>query len=544
MNRSLTERERLILRVIARARLTLAEERERLENDLGAFVEAAWPSIDGAEFKNAWCLHGLCEHLEAVADGQIRRLLVNFPPRASKTTITSICFPAWIFAQRERSHLKGPAVKFMCGSYGHELAMANSNMTRRLIQSPWYQKLWGRRFTLRADQNTKTKFDTSENGSRMAISVGSSLLGHGGDIILVDDPHNTAEIESEAERETALRWWAELSTTRLNDPKKSAIIVIMQRLHEDDVSGRILSESSDDWVHYCVPAEYEWRRHCTTVLGWNDPRGLDDDGKPLVVFDQDGVRLPRDTAAEVELEKREGTIFWPERFGPRELARIKAELGPYLSSGRLAQMPAPSRGGVFERSWWQLYESKDGKFPPFEYVIASVDSAFTAKEQNDPTGFTMWGVFFDGGKTLQVNGQLVNTNGHRRIMLIKAWRKHLPFSGPRIERGEREPWMHYKRRTQDSWGLLEWLYDSISNHAYPPSHPRHWMAHKLLIEAKASGISAAQELQNRFRFAQSAIQLVNPKGDKLARALAVQPCSANSESMRPTGIGPSWSSRK
>jgi predicted phage terminase large subunit-like protein len=170
-----------------------------------------------------------------------------------------------------------------------------------------------------------------------------------------------------------------------------------------------------------------------------------------------------------------------------------------------------------------LYESADGKFPPFEYVIASVDSAFTAKEQNDPTGFTAWGVFFDGGKTLSINGQLVNTNGHRRIMLIKAWRKHLPFSGPRIERGEREPWPAYKRRTQDSWGLLEWLYDSISNHAFPPSHPRHWTCHKLLIEAKASGISAAQELRNRFRFAESAIQLVQPKGDKLARALAVQP---------------------
>jgi hypothetical protein len=177
----------------------------------------------------------------------------------------------------------------------------------------------------------------------------------------------------------------------------------MQRLHESDVSGEILSsESGDDWVHLMIPAQYEWRRHCRTVLGWQDPRGLDDNGAPLVAFDQDGVRYPRDANAEIELERR----------------------------------------------------------------------------------------------------------GHRRIMLIKAWRKHLPFSGPRIERGERERWMAYKRRTQDSWGLLEWLYHSISNHAFPPSHPRHWMCHKLLIEAKASGISAAQELRNRFRFAQSAIELV------------------------------------
>jgi predicted phage terminase large subunit-like protein len=291
-----------------------------------------------------------------------------------------------------------------------------------LIYSPWYQKYWGKRFSFRADQNTKTKFDTSEGGARLATSVGGSLLGIGGDILVVDDPHNVASAESDAERATALAWWRELSTTRLNDPKQSSVVVIMQRLAEGDVSGEILSsEWSSDWCHLMIPAEYEWRRH----------------------------------------------------------------------------------GGIFDRSWWQLYEAPNGKFPPFDFVVASLDSAFTANEQNDPSGFTVWGVFQHEheGKNL------------RRIMLMHAWRKHLPFSGPRIDGEANETWAMYKRRTQHTWGLMEWVADTCAR----------FRVHKLLIEAKASGISAAQELRNRYGSRDWAIQLCPVKGDKVARALAVQP---------------------
>ena len=249
-------------------------------------------------------------------------------------------FPAWVWAQRERSYLSGPQVRFLCGSYNHDLALASSNMTRRLILSPWYQKYWGKRFSFRADQNTKTKFDTSEGGARLATSVGGSLLGIGGDILVVDDPHNVASAESDAERVTALNWWRELSTTRLNDPKQSAVVVIMQRLAEGDVSGEILSsEWSSDWCHLMIPAEYEWRRHCISSIGWQDPRGLDDDGKPLIAVASDGDRYPRDDAAAQELERREGELFWPERFGRAELARIKADFpGQRLQRRRAAHI--------------------------------------------------------------------------------------------------------------------------------------------------------------------------------------------------------------
>jgi predicted phage terminase large subunit-like protein len=191
--------------------------------------------------------------------------------------------------------------------------------------------------------------------------------------------------------------------------------------------------------------------------------------------------------------------MWPERFGPKEIARINAELGPYMASGRLQQSPQPAKGGIFDCSWWQLYEAPDGKFPPFEHVIASLDSAFTAKEQNDPSGLTVWGVF--------------NHEGKRRIMLVHAWRKHLPFSGPRIEKEANETVAAYARRTQSSWGLMEWVAHTCER----------FRIDTLLIEAKASGISAAQELRNRYGWRPWAIQTCPVRGDKLARALAVQP---------------------
>jgi hypothetical protein len=372
------------------------EEAERLEGSLIDFVEAAWPTVDGSVYQSNWSIDALCEHLQAVTEGQISRLLVNFPPRCGKTLVTSVCWPAWTWARRERSYRSGPGVKFLCGSYGHTLAMTNSNLTRRLILSPWYQGLWGNRFALSGDQNSKTQFDNTAGGTRLASSVGGTLLGVGGDVIVIDDPHNVADVESEAERARALNWWSEISTTRLNDPKQAAIVVIKQRLHEEDVSGQILSSESDDWVHVSIPTRYDPGRHCVTVpvgvdqIVWEDPRTED------------------------------GELMWPERFGEAQVDAIEAGLGPYLSSGRLQQSPQPKGGGIFKRDWWQLWQDPNSMFPPCEFILGSVDCAFTQKEENDPSAMTIWGVFID-------------KEGKRRAILMDAWRKQLEFSADRRE---------------------------------------------------------------------------------------------------------------
>ena len=147
-------------------------------------------------------------------------------------------------------------------------------------------------------------------GSRVSTSARGSLLGIGGAVVLIDDRHNINSVESDAERLMARTWWREISTTRLNDPKRAAIAIIMQRLHEDDVSGVILSSDlPSEWTHLMIPMQYESRRHCVASLGWQDPRGLDDDGQPFVAIQPSGERAPRDNAAAHELDKREGALM-------------------------------------------------------------------------------------------------------------------------------------------------------------------------------------------------------------------------------------------
>jgi predicted phage terminase large subunit-like protein len=246
-----------------------------------------------------------------------------------------------------------------------------------------------------------------------------------------------------------------------------------------------------------IPMDHDPSRHCKTVIGWSDPR------------------------------EHDGELAWPERFSPAVVKGLIRDLGPWAYASQYQQSPMPRGGGIFQRDWWQVWDPPPGPngqqhFPVCEYMIASLDSAFTAKEENDPCALTLWGVF--------VHPQLKQ----RRIILMSAWEKHLAFSADRAliewlpsernaplltqtdQNGQSQLINHgynlWVQRTQRHWGLLEWVRHSC----------RRLNVDKLLIEAKASGISAAQELQNRYGREGYAIQLCKVSGDKLARALAVQ----------------------
>jgi predicted phage terminase large subunit-like protein len=300
---------------------------------------------------------------------------------------------------------------------------------------------------------------------------------------------------------------------------RSAVVVIMQRLHEEDVSGQILTSGDDRWEHLMIPMKYEWDRHCKTSIGWEDPRGLRRDGVSLVGFDNNGNRIPGDLAAQAELEKRNGLLMWPQRFGRQQVAAIERELGPYFSAGRLQQAPSPKGGGIFNAQWWQLWDDPDGKFPkPIEYVVASVDGAFTEKEENDPSAMTVWGVF-TRMVPAEPNTPLYEANlqiRQHRVILLHAWRKHLPISlptAPRISDKETEASYSQRMRVQEKWGLVEWIADTCNR----------FKVDKLLIEAKGPGQSVVQMLQTLYGRQAWGVIGVDPKGDKVARALAVQP---------------------
>jgi predicted phage terminase large subunit-like protein len=475
----------------------LAIDRQDCEEDLVDFVAGGWKYIDPNPYVPGWHIEAIAEHLQAVASGDIRRLVINVPPRTSKSSIVSVAFPAWTWAQPEVSHTSGPGVQFLFASYAQSLSIRDSTKCRRLIDSPWYKERWGRRTQLTSDQATKIRFDNKQGGYRLATSVGGALTGEGGSIIVVDDPHNAVEMESDLVRQNTLDWWDNSLSTRLNDPKRGAYIVIMQRLHEGDLTGHILSRDIGAWTHLCLPMRYEWNRHSSTVIGWEDPRGCDDDGSPLVLVADDGSRIPRSAEAQDILnDEREGTLLTPERFGEREVQLLESQLGPYQAAGQLQQRPEPKGGGIFKRDWWQLWE--EHIYPTFDYILASLDTAYTEKEENDPSAITIWGIFThkmnEPARITFRDGSFIDdlnmSETAQRVMLMNAWSGRLELND-----------------------LVVKIADICTK----------MKVDRLLIESKASGISVAQELRRLYSNAKYSVQLMDPKSqDKVARAYSIQ----------------------
>lgn len=278
------------------------------------FVRCLWPAIERKSFVSGWHLEAICDHLEAVSDGRIRRLIINIPPRHTKSIILSM-WTMWDW-------LSHPGRQWLTSSYAAGLSIRDNVKARRLFQSDFYQEMLYRHqpnLVLVGDQNTKTRFENSENGYRLATSVDGALTGEGGDIVAVDDPHNIRDGESESIREGVLQWWDESMSTRLNDPKVGAYVLIMQRSHQKDLTGHILEREPGEWDHLCLPARYEGNR-VVSSLGFRDIRTVD--RQPLC----------------------------PERFGEEELTWLERRLGSYATAAQLQQRPSPRGGGMLKVS--------------------------------------------------------------------------------------------------------------------------------------------------------------------------------------------------
>jgi predicted phage terminase large subunit-like protein len=293
-------------------------ERECCQRRLSEFIAQAWPWVEpGTEFYPGWHLDAIAEHLEAVSKGQIRNLLINIPPRHMKSLSVSVFWPTWTWTFK-------PSTRWLFAAYAQSLTIRDSIRCRRLIESPWYRKNWGSSFQFAGDQNVKSRFDNDKGGFRIATSVGGSVTGEGGDILVIDDPHNVVEAESEVVREGVCDWFDQVWSTRRNDPKTSAMVIVMQRVHQVDLSGHVLAKGN--WEHLCLPAEYDGRR-CVTVRGDMDKRTQD------------------------------GDLLWPTRFGTPELAELKKNLGLYGAAGQLQQRPFPKGGGLFKRGDFDLVDA-------------------------------------------------------------------------------------------------------------------------------------------------------------------------------------------
>ena len=242
--------------------------------------------------------------------------------------------------------IASPSRRWICVSYSDALSLKLSLDRRTLVQSEWYQARWGHTVQLSSDQNVKGEFRNTHQGVMCATSVGGSATGKGGDRIIVDDLHNPQQADSDAQREAALRFFRETLSTRLDTPKTGAIVVVMQRLHEADLSARCLELG---YRHLCLPVEA--------------------DAATDIVFPVSGRVVTR----------APGHLLWPAREGPTELALQRRQLGSTAFDTQYQQRPAPAGGRLFKRAWFKFYD----ELPRGSTWLASWDMSFKGGPSND-----------------------------------------------------------------------------------------------------------------------------------------------------------------
>lgn len=300
------------------------------EESLTDFVSLLWSTVEPTRpYVRGWAIDAVLEHLEAVHRGEIRKLLMNVPPGFMKSLATDVFFPAWEWGPKNQ-----PGLRYVCASYSHDLTIRDNVRTRWVMESDVYRHLWGDRFHLIDEQNAKQKFANNHHGWKLATSVHGLSTGERGDRVIVDDPHNVLEAESDAKRNTALQWFTEVMPTRVNDMKTAAFIVIMQRVHENDTAGLIL-EKELGYTHLCIPMHFDpahpYVDKRRAWVGWRgDPRTTD------------------------------GDLAFPERFGPEEIADLEKTMmswgGSYSVAGQLEQRPEPRGGGMVKEEWFEMID--------------------------------------------------------------------------------------------------------------------------------------------------------------------------------------------
>ena len=329
------------------------------------FIFSAWPIVEGGRaLAWSWHLDALCLHLEALASGELgkRKLLVNIPPRTSKSTVVTIMFPCWLWT-------RSPWLQFMFASYSFALSRDHAYKRRTILESDWYREAWPE-LALSGDRNNIMEMGNTSRGLMFTTSVGGSNTGRGGDYLILDDPNDAEQMESEVQRASALRWIDVTWATRANDLKTVREICIQQRTHTSDVTGHLLKTAPDDWTLLKLPMQFNPSTRCSTPI-WADPR------------------------------TEKGEILDPDRFPKPHLDALALRLGPYFYAGQYDQEPYPLGGGVFKSAWfsrrWSKSKENPGQlqaagysFDPFSaFRFAVVDPAVSEKsigekKINDP----------------------------------------------------------------------------------------------------------------------------------------------------------------
>lgn len=429
------------------------------DGSLRDFIRQAWKLIEpGRRLVWNWHIDALSDHLTAVSKGQIKKLIINLPRRHLKSQCVSVFWPTWTWTT-------DPEARWLFGSHAMKLCMRDSRACRTIVESPWYQKLWGDRVKLTSDQNQKMYFENDRKGFRLSCSVGASPIGSGADFVVGDDPHDPNEAQSDVQRQAVLDWWDGSMAASVVDPEKTAHVLIMQRVHHQDLTGHLLEQGG--WEHLCLPSEFVPERKCKTSIGFEDPR------------------------------TERGELLFPRRFKQAYIDNAKKL--SYIFAGQHQQNPSPQEGGLAKRHWWRFWYRPGEEPPPHKFP------------REDGTLF----------ECPQMALPMVGENGNSKASFdkqIQSWdmafkdKKGGSYVVGQVfgKKGADVFLMDQDRRQMDFSVTLEAV----------RSLTKKWPeAREKLVEDKANGPAVISALRHEI----SGIIEVEPQGGKEARAQAVLP---------------------
>lgn len=365
--------------------MTLSPEEYKLilRNDLVSFIERAFYELNPqARFLCGPHIEMIATKLEACRQGRTKRLIINLGPRGLKSHCASIAFPAWYLGHN-------PTGQVICASYGQDLADKFARDCRTIMKADWYQRIFPTRVE---NRQAVADFMTTKQGVRMSTSVGGVLTGRGADVIIIDDPLKPDEALSESRRKAVNDWYDNTLLSRLNDKANGCIIIIMQRLHQDDLVGHVLAQEA--WEVLSLPA-------------------IAEQDEAHVIVNPFGSRL---------FKRKVGDALHPERDSLAIYANIRQSIGEYNFLSQYQQNPAPAGGAMVKTDWLKFYEL--GEQPAtFSRIVQSWDTANKVTELSDYSVCTTWGVEYKHYYLLDVFRQKLNYPELKRAVIEQA-RKH------------------------------------------------------------------------------------------------------------------------
>jgi predicted phage terminase large subunit-like protein len=322
-----------------------------LVDGLHAFVRMAWHQVEPGPFKDNWHIGAVCEHLEAVHRGEIRRLVINIPPGCMKSLTTCVFWPVW-------SWIQDPKLRWIFTSYdGRLTGKRDGGRCLQLVQSSWFRQRWGHLFTVPAKEAAAGDFATSAGGFRYGTSFEGGITGRHAHRVVIDDPIKPGNLTKVALDNCEDLWKTTLRSRILPEDEGGAAVLIMQRLHERDLAG--IFEKEGGWDFLRLPMRFESSRPCSTSIGFKDPR--EDDGE----------------------------LLFPSRFSDTEVSARAREMGPIGAAAQEQQRPTPEGGAIFQRAWFKRYAAAPARF---EMLLQSWDMAFKGEKDSDFVCGQVWGV--------------------------------------------------------------------------------------------------------------------------------------------------------